>query len=119
MSEDPDKPSVIPYAKPPAGSLPIGVQAFLGALVTLLVIALFVFVGGFVAMMITSDLWRAIALGVAAVIVSAIGLRKARNQRDYFNRRGWEIGIYIGLGLGALLWGWCGIFIYSFNHSYH
>jgi len=119
VNGDPDKPSVLPYSPPPEGSLPIGVQALLGAILTLLSIAAVVFGAGMVAMVISNDVWRWIALGWAAAYISFKAFRVARNQRDYFNRRGWEIGIYIGLGLGALLWGWCGIFLHALNHMHH
>jgi hypothetical protein len=110
--------NVLPYAPRSTGGKSIGVQAFLGALVTLIIIVAIVVALGLFSLNMQNNIALFMMFGLAAVIILVVAVRAARTQHRYPDRRGWGIGIYIGLGLGALFWGYCGIGMYSLNHMH-
>ena len=115
---DPNPPhEVLPYRVPPPMGLPVGVQALLGTIATGAGAVVSTIVFAFLIGM-TSDskplctvmtiVCVAVGLGeLVAVIRLAIRLRRTETKR------GWAIGIWIGLGLYALFWGTCGLLLYN------
>lgn len=117
--QDESKP-VLPYAHRQYQPLPVGLQAILGTLATIAIMAMSVVAGGFLSLFghAAGDGGMFTVLGVCAAIMLYLGIRKARSVGVDADSRGWVIGIYLGLGIGMLLWGYCGVFLFSLNHMY-
>ncbi len=109
MNEPPRDPSFLSYATPERGRLPTGVQAFLGAVFTLVLIVGVVIVAGFLMAGANGKGMVKVILAVTGAIILMISLSIAIPLKQDPRRRGWAIGIYIGLGLGCLFWGYCGL----------
>jgi len=126
MSEEPPHhppplpPQVLYCQQPVQPALPIGVQALLGCLAT--APAVFVIVCLLIGMdaSLTGSSDAANIAIVSATIIFGLGILAAilywaRRLRKNELRRGWAIGIYIGLGLSALFWGTCGLILVSLS----
>ena len=118
MSEPPDRKNVLPYEyKPPyRQGLAIGVNAVMGAIITIMLIGCGVFAAGFAAMTMQSNADSYAVLAVAGMIIVATTIFIASRFHRIPNKRGWAIGIYIGLGIGCLLLGLCGFAMDGLKH---
>jgi len=116
---EPAADKILPYASPDNQPLPIGLQAVISAVVTVLCVAIAVVGGGFLsipASVVGGDGGMFVMLFAGLLVTILIGMRKARRLSVDLDSRGWVIGIYIGIGIGASLWGYCGTFLYRINH---
>ncbi|CAN5575019.1 hypothetical protein BH10PLA1_BH10PLA1_15720 [soil metagenome] len=107
----PPLPPVVPYEPMPQDGLPIGVQALLGTLATcpvvfVLVIVVVMTVSNFPSQ--STAMWVGASLGLVFLIIALFIAHALRRDE---RRRGWAIGIYIGLGLSALFWGTCAMIL--------
>jgi hypothetical protein len=118
---EPAADKILPYANPENQPMSIGLQAAISAIVTVLCIAIAVVAGGFLAIpasVVGGDGGMFAMLTIGLLLTIFIGMRKARRLTVDLDSRGWVIGIYIGIGIGALLWGYCSIFLFRINHLY-
>jgi hypothetical protein len=117
MPPDPNRPQPLQYHDPtPRGyAIPTVWQALLGTIGTAVVVVgggfLIALAAGFLVSMMGGDSAFFIVCGVLSLVGLGGLLLLARRLRRSDLYRGWAIGIYIGLGLGALFWGTCALMI--------
>jgi hypothetical protein len=114
-NDPPDPPRTLSYATPEKQSLPIGVQAFLGTVSTLGTMVLLVIVFGFLSMAFQDKRSAVTFLIMMAILPAVLCITFASRMKRNPRHRGWVIGIYVGLGLSGLLWGYCGYFLHGFH----
>jgi hypothetical protein len=88
-------------------------QVVTGCLITIVLLGGLCFVAGFTHVMADySGTAEGVFLYFAAAAVGVPVWIAHRCRRNEF-KRGWGVGIYLGLGLVSLFWGYCGIVLYS------
>lgn len=112
---DAPRPPMLSYHQPDRLRLPIGVQAFLGALFTIIVLSGLCIASGLLAANGHTRAVTNLTLLVCFGLTFMLAYLLARRFGLTFERRGWALGIYIGMGLAGLFWGYCGVLLHALS----
>ena len=112
----PARPPTLSYQTPGKRDLPIGVQVTLGCILTVTVLGGLCFGSGYLSITVDRRAMGLTILSASAAIVFTVSFHYARLMRMDERRRGWAIGVYIGMGLAGLLWGFCALVVDLASH---
>ena len=125
MPPDPNRPQPLQYhdGSRRGYAIPTVWQALIGTIMTAVVVVGGGFVVAIFAAVVASeakagDSMFFIVAGVGSLIFLGAALLLARRLRRSELYRGWAIGIYIGMGLGALFWGTCAMMLANLGNMH-